>query len=67
MDELLPGDPAASTGPAQSRHLCAVPALRLPEGAIPGERRALLAGGAEVQGKRSKKVGVLVGHVITCR
>lgn len=54
MDEFLKRDPAVSTDPTQPRHLYAVPALCLSEGRLPRKQCALLAGGAEIQGKRSK-------------
>lgn len=52
MDEFLQRDPALSKALAQSCHLYAIPALCLSERRIPRKRHSLLAGGAEVQGKR---------------
>lgn len=53
-DDFVQGDPALPTEPPQPRHWSAVPALCGSERRTPGERCALLVGGAEVQGKRLK-------------
>lgn len=53
VDEFFQRDPPVPTEPPQSRHLSAIPTFCQPEGRIPRKWRAVLAGGAEVQGKRS--------------
>lgn len=69
VDDFVQGDPALSTDPPQPRQQFAVPALCGSERRVPGERCALLVGGAEVQGKRPKVVrcvsALVVSHVVS--
>lgn len=57
-DDFVQGGPALPTEPPQPGHCSAVPALCGSEGRTPGERCALLVGGAEVQGERLRLGGM---------